>query len=162
MDVIYVDKKGNKYYQLKVPESIAMRRATAANMATKEAEFCLTKDALKKMFALMKEYANTGDFTNCFYIMGEIEARMDYAGEEETLLTLASCYFFTENEDITLYIPGGRRRKKSHVAGGRRALLTWLEATKQYANTSINDITPYLRAMGNPLQHPSTSFLGMQ
>jgi len=97
---IYTDVFGNRYYELLDVTRMSWRRAVAGEIQSRQAEYCLTRDSLKKIIEKMKEHANKGEFTEVFALLVEIEQRMEFAGEEETLLGLASVYFFMEGERV--------------------------------------------------------------
>ena len=97
---IYTDSSGIRYYELEDMTRMAWRRAVAGEIQSRQSEYCLTREDLKKIIEKMKAHANKGEFTEVFILLGEIEQRLEFAGEEETLLGLASVYFFEEMEDV--------------------------------------------------------------
>lgn len=144
LEHVYTDKFGNRYYQLKEISQISYRRSIAAEIATRQAEFNLTKDDMKKIIASMKTMANEGNIVDMFALLSEVEQRMDYAGEEETLLHLASVYFFNETEDIDEYLVPEQTAKIDLWRQDPHAKTFFLhrafERTRAYTNISDSDI----------------------
>lgn len=103
VEYVYTDRAGVKYYQLKNLAEMSYSRSITAEVATRQAEFNLTKEQLKMLISQMREDANDGNIVSLFTLISEIEQRLMYAGEEETLLQLASVYFFAEGEDVNTW-----------------------------------------------------------
>jgi hypothetical protein len=118
---VYVDKDGRKWYEFENPLMIPAKRAIAAEVATKMQEMNLTKDALLQLMAKMKEYANQGKIVDLFSVLHEIEFRLNFIAEEETLINLAACYFVIEGEDETEFSEVEKNNKVSYIKSNSEA-----------------------------------------
>lgn len=96
---IYTDNNENEWFEFADIMSIPAKRAIAAEVATRFADMNLTKPILKELIEKMKDHANKGNVVGLFNILAEIEFRLDFIGEEQTLLELASIYFILDGED---------------------------------------------------------------
>ncbi len=112
---IFVDSLDRKWYQFENPMTIPAKRAIAAEVATKMQEMNITKDNLLELMAKMKEHANKGNIVDLFAILNEIEFRLNFIAEEETLINLAACYFVIDGEDETDFSEVEKSRKVSYI-----------------------------------------------
>jgi len=145
---LFTDSSGVKWYEFENPLTMPARRAIAAEVATRLAEMNLTKEVMIQLIAKMKEHANEGNIVSLFSILNEVEFRMNYAGEEQTLIELAACYFVREGEDETTF-DELQRRKKIELFKSDSALFSFFvqrafELTMNYSTTSVTDIQDYL------------------
>jgi hypothetical protein len=145
---VYVDKDGRKWYEFENPLMIPAKRAIAAEVATKMQEMNLTKDALLQLMAKMKEYANQGKIVDLFSVLHEIEFRLNFIAEEETLINLAACYFVIEGEDETEFSEVEKNNKVSYIKSNSEAFNFFVqrafEFTTKYSQLSDIDIQEYL------------------
>lgn len=146
---IYTDKFGNRYYQLQFPEKMATQRALYTEMAAVRAECCITKDHLLSVVDEMMELGDKGQIVKMFGLLYELKQRIEYGAEEETLMLLASVFFFDEYEDIDDYVVGEQSRKMNIWKQDERAknffLLGAYRQMKSFINLSEQDIAHYLR-----------------
>jgi hypothetical protein len=49
----------------------------------------------------MKRSANQGNIVEMFHLLAEIEWRLEFIGEEQTMVELAACYYVLNGEDET-------------------------------------------------------------
>jgi len=147
---IYTDKFGNDWYEYSNPMQIPAKRAIAAEVATRFAEMNLTKAGLFGLIQEMKKHANSGQIVDLFRILGEIEFRLSFIGEEKTLLDLAACYFVLQGEDESDYSDIDRERKLEILNQDGEARSFFLENayryTMNYSNSSEIGIQEYLKA----------------
>ena len=145
---VFTEQGGVKWYEFENALQMPARRAIAAEVATRLAEMNITKEVMQQLIAKMKDHANSGDIVALFSILNEIEFRMNFAGEEETLIELAACYFVREGEDETCF-DELQRRKKIELFKSNSALFSFFvqrafELTINYSNISATDIQDYL------------------
>jgi hypothetical protein len=149
LEHIYTDKFGNKYFQLMSIEQMSQQRAYYTEIAAIKAEMCVTKETLLIALREMRELGNKGEIVKMFGILDELEQRVEYGAEEETLMLLASVFFFDEYEDINDYVLGEQMRKMEIWKQDERAknffLLKAFHQTKNSINISEQDIARYLR-----------------
>jgi hypothetical protein len=146
---IYTDKSGTKWFEYENMLTIPAKRAIAAEIATRFADMNLTKSQLIRLFGEMKKNANEGNIVQLFHLMGEIEFRLNYIGEETTLLELASCYFLIEGEDETGFDEKHRQIKLDKFKTDSDChdffLQRAFEFTINYSNSSGTDILAFLK-----------------
>lgn len=149
---IYKDKFGNHWFEFLDKKQIPARRAIAAEVATRFADMNLTKTRFKEIAAKMREYANQGDIVNLFALVQEIEFRLDFIGEEETLIELVSVYYLLEDEPSDQVSEIYKDRKKEILDNDEAARAFFLNASFQlittFSNTSEVDILDYLNKNG--------------
>jgi len=131
------------------------KRAIAAEVATRFASMNVTKDVLKQVIEQMKQRANAGNIVELFSILGELEFRLDFLGEEETLVELAACYFIEDGENETEFNEV-IRKNKVELFKSRPDLFDFFvqrafEHTINFSNISEADILDYLNR--NALQN---------
>ena len=147
---VYTDKFKNDWFEYSNPMQIPAKRAIAAEVATRFAEMNLTRSQLFALIQEMKKKANSGNIVELFQILGEIEFRMNFIGEEKTLLDLATCYYVIDGEDETDYSDIFREKKLQILADDSEAKGFFLENafrhTVNYGNSSATAIRDYLKA----------------
>lgn len=152
---IFTDSRGVNWYEYENPLTMPAKRAIAAEVATRFASMNLTKETLKQLIEQMKQRANSGNIVELFSILNEIEFRLDFLGEEQTLIELAACYFIEEGEDETEFNEVTRKNKidlfKSNPDLFNFFVQRAFEHTINFSNISEVDILDYLNR--NALQN---------
>lgn len=148
LKAIFVDKEGRNWYEFENPMTIPAKRAIAAEVATKMQEMNLTKEVLLELMAKMKDYANKGQIVELFAILNEIEFRMNFIAEEETLINLAASYFVIDGEDETDFSEVDKVKKVNYIKENKEAFNFFVqrafEYTSNYSDMSEVDIQEYL------------------
>jgi len=146
---IYTDKFGNDWFEYINNLTIPARRTINAEVATRFAEMNLTKSELMILIEAMKKNANTGNIVELFSVLSEIEFRLNFIGEEKTLMELAVCYFIIDGEDETQFSDEWQNKKRDILNADSDAkdffLQKAFERTIQFGNTSDTDIINFLR-----------------
>jgi len=146
---IYTDKFGNDWFEYVNNLTIPARRTINAEVATRFAEMNLTKSELMILIEAMKKNANTGNIVELFSVLSEIEFRLNFIGEEKTLMELAVCYFIIDGEDETQFSDEWQTKKREILNADSDAKDFFLqkayERTIQFGNTSETDIINFLR-----------------
>jgi len=146
---IYTDKFGNDWFEYVNNLTIPARRTINAEVATRFAEMNLTKSELMILIDAMKKNANTGNIVELFSVLSEIEFRLNFIGEEKTLMELAVCYFIIDGEDETQFSDEWQTKKRDILNADSDAkdffLQKAFERTIQFGNTSETDILNFLR-----------------
>lgn len=147
---VYEDKLGNNWYEYINPLQISAKRAVAAEVATRFADMNLTKQNLLVLMEEMKKKANAGQIVDLFQLLAEIEFRLNFVGEEETLRELACCYYLINDEAEDDFTEKYRQIKLDVFKqdGGARDFFIQgaFRHTINYSNMSEVDILDYLRA----------------
>ena len=96
----------------------------------------------------MKKKANEGNIVDLFNILGEIEFRLNFIGEEQTLMELACCYYLIGDEDETDYSDIHKQRKLDVLKEDTEAKDFFIQGafqrTIKYSDMSEIDILDYL------------------
>ena len=97
----------------------------------------------------MKEEANKGDIVSLFGILSEIEFRLDFVGEEQTLLELASVYFLIQGEPADDLSEEWTNKKKNILKNDSDARSFFLSRaylfTTKFSELSGKDFEKYLK-----------------
>lgn len=150
INLVYTDKFGNKWYEYANPLQLPAKRAIAAEVATRFADMNLSRENLILLMNEMKKKANEGNIVELFSILGEIEYRLTFLGEEETLKELALCYYLIEGEDEADFTDLYREKKLKVFEEDQDAKGFFIRGafsrTIAYSDMSEADIVEYLIA----------------
>lgn len=145
---IFVDAQGRNWYEFENPMTIPAKRAIAAEVATRMQEMNLTKESLLELMAKMKDHANKGQIVELFALLNEIEFRMNFIAEEDTLINLAAAYFVIDGEDETDFSEVDKSKKVAYIKENKEAFNFFVqrafEFTTNYSNMSEIDIQEFL------------------
>jgi hypothetical protein len=145
---VYTDKYGNDWFEYANPMNIPAKRAISAEVATRFADMNLTKANLQILMNEMKKKANEGNIVDLFSLLGEIEYRLNFIGEEETLMELACAYYLIADEDETDMTDFYREKKMEIFRKDKDAKNFFMEGafrrTIKYLDMSEVDILDYL------------------
>lgn len=162
---VFTSNDGVKWYQFENPLAMPAKRAIAAEVATRMQEMNLTKEKLLGMMKVMKDQANKGNIVELFHTLNEIEFRLNFIAEEETLIELAACYFVMEGEDETDFSEIYRKKKIDYIKSDPEAFNFFVqrafEYTTIYSELSDSDIHEFLRLNAHNAKRIS-EFLHMQ
>lgn len=146
---IFKDSEGRQWYEFANKMNVPAQRAIAAEVATRFADMNLTKDSLKELLIKSKDHANNGDIVQLFSILNEIEFRLDFIGEEQTLLEFAAIYFLIEDEDADKLSETWTNKKKEILKNDAEARGFFLSRAyliiTNYSELSGQDFTKYLK-----------------
>lgn len=148
IEFFYEDSLGNKWYQFVNPIQLATHRSISMEIAHRYQEMNLTRSQLQKYVIRMKRYAEAGKVVELFTDLLHIEERLNYACEEETLLTLACAYFMLEGEPADQVTDFWTKKKREIFDKDEKTrgffLLAAYRQTKTYSEVSESDILTYL------------------
>jgi hypothetical protein len=146
---IFTDSDGDNWFEYTNPLQMPSKRTIAAEVATRFAEMNMTKDQLKTMVESMKKSANSGNIVEMFHLLAEIEWRLEFIGEEQTLIELAACYYVLDGEDETKFNDVFKQRRIDKLNNNplvrdffvQRALTS----TIKFSELSSDDIQEFLK-----------------
>lgn len=145
---VYKDKFGNRWYGFTNAARMPAVRSIYCEVATRQAEMNLTKEALESYIVKIENFMNQGEFVSCAHLFAELKARLTDACEEATLLALAGYYFVIEGEDPGTVVDSQIQRKRKiweeDEACKAFFLLTSYRTTNKLSNISESDILAYL------------------
>lgn len=111
--LLYTDKFDNKWYTLINPANLHPARALNAWTFSKDSEFGMSQQKLKKATERINEALNKNDLASIAKINGVIEAALDLYAEPAILLNLATCYTFLNNEKNEAYVDTVQDHKRT-------------------------------------------------
>lgn len=100
LKLVFTTKLGVKFFAHIDPLTVSAERGVAAEESRRYAEMCLSKKEMKALIAEYKKGVNNQDIVYSHSIIQEMEYRLNYIIEENSLFDLACLYFFIEGEDI--------------------------------------------------------------
>jgi len=147
---IYESKDGTRWFKFENILQLPAKRAISAEVATRFADMNLTKETLTVLIEEMKKAANAGEIVTLFSLLHEIEFRLQFIGEEETLIQLAACYFLIEGEDPADFVESYRNKKIEILKNDSDArgffLQRSFEFTTNFSQQSGTIILDFLKA----------------
>lgn len=149
LKLVFTETDGCKWYEYQNPMQMPARRAIAAEVATRFAQMNVTKDVLTEFITNMEQKANNGNIVELFHLLTELKFRLEYIGEEQTMLDLAACYFVIEGEDEGDFSEIWKQRKMERLkASGELKdffVSRAFQLTTSYSELSQTDIHDYLK-----------------
>lgn len=146
---VFTDRFGNNYYAYKDVRKMPYSRAIHAASCVRFAEMNLTYETLKKLVSIMLQAQRDGKDDLVSMYLHEIDNRLEYAGEEVTLLNLAASYFVIEGENPkdldTFYLDKKIELWKKDSIAKSFFLQRAYELTSNYGSMSVSNIQDYLR-----------------
>lgn len=112
LQLSYTSADGTKFYSFADPLSIGAIRGVAADKARRFADLNITERSLKELIKDCKRVAGEGDLVKAFWVIQEIEFRLNFICEEKSILDLVCIYFMLEDEDPDM--PSEAFNKKKH------------------------------------------------
>ena len=147
---IFTEPDGTDWFEYQNPMTIPAKRAIAAEVATRFAEMNMTNDQLKTLIESMKRSANTGNIVEMFHVLTEMEFRLEFIGEEQTMVELAACYFVIDGENETEFSDVWKQIKLDRIKSNPQVFDFFVQRafahTTKYSEMSPTDIHEYLRA----------------
>jgi hypothetical protein len=149
MTKVFTDSDGDEWFEYSNPLTMPSKRAIAAEVATRFAEMNMSKDQLKTMVDAMKKSANSGNIVEMFHLLAEIEWRLEFIGEESTLIELAACYYVLNGEDETEFNPVFKEKRIAKLNKNPMVrdffVQRALESTMKFSELSSDDIREFLK-----------------
>lgn len=109
---VYTSKDGHEFYSHADPLEISAIRGISAEKAKRFLDMNLTEKEMKALLFECKREAGAGDIVKAFSIIQEIDYRLNFLSEENSILDLVCIYFFLKDEDIEQ--PSEIFNKKKH------------------------------------------------
>lgn len=148
LKIAFTEANGVKWYEYQNPMQMPARRAIAAEVATRFAQMNVTKDVLLEFITNMEQKANNGNIVELFHLLTELKFRLEYIGEENTMLDLAACYFVLEGEDESDFSEVFKQKKleRLRTSGELKDFFVSraFQLTTSYSELSQADIHDYL------------------
>lgn len=149
LNKIFTDQEGHNWFEYANPLQMPSKRAIAAEVATRFVEMNMTKDQLKTMVDAMKKSANAGNIVEMFHLLAEIEWRLEFIGEEQTLMELAACYYVIDGENETEFNDVFKQSKIDKLKNNQLVrdffVQRALASTIKFSELSSDDIREFLK-----------------
>lgn len=158
LELVYTDITGNKWYALKNITDISPSRGVTAARADRFVSMRLSEGNLKELIkkALEGINTNTPDLAQMVAIVHEINFRLNFLSEENSLLDLAAVYYFLKDEDPN--VPSEHHNKikldiwqKDEKCKGF-FLHMGIALTKNFSDTSENDLILFMEKAAEKAQ----------
>lgn len=141
-------KGGLRFYRFKNPEEFPALRGLAAERAKRFAAMNLTEKELRALVKECKMKAGQQDLVTAFAIIHEIEFRLDFISEENSMLDLACLYYVLEDESPDTPSAEANTRKLAYMKNNPDAraffLLAALQIINRYGNKSPEELLAYI------------------
>lgn len=149
VQLVFTSAKGTKIYALTDVLEISAFRGLAAEKAKRFAQMNVSEKELKELIGAYKKAVSVDqDFVKANSIIQEIEYRLEFICEENSLLDLAFIYFFLEGEDVEMPSDAFNKRKSEHakLEFDLRSffLRSALALTNKFSNSPEKDLLNYL------------------
>lgn len=149
---VFTGPDGVDFHEYTNPLTMPAKRAIAAEVATRFAEMNMTKSQLTILIDAMKKAGNAGNITELFHLLMEMEFRLEYIGEENTMIELAACYFVMDGEDESDFSDVFKAKKIDYIKKFPEAsdffIQRAFELTTKFSEISAQDLVAYLKANG--------------
>lgn len=100
VEKVYQDADGNTWYGFTDPLVMPANRALVAEIKATWADMNMRKEDLKDYVNRMIELGKQGEIVKMFHILQTIANRLEWVGEEDTMLELAATYFVINDEPL--------------------------------------------------------------
>jgi len=146
---------GKHFYQLLNDPDMPKKRFVYAQQFFEELNMKITKDTLEEFCGALKKEINNGDLGKTYKLVDEIEHRLNWAFEPETLMKFASVIYFDLKEDITDYDPEYSKikidlwKKKGLIHHFLKILMS---DSLNFLNLSESDLVIYLDKQNQELK----------
>lgn len=112
LEVVYVDRTGNKWYSFKEFMKAPAKRATDAEALSRWSELCMTPEHFAVEMNKAISFQNKQQYAQATNIMSELLVRSRWAAERTTLELLANCLFLIEGENPLIPTDEFMQKKK--------------------------------------------------
>lgn len=148
LTLAYTTSTGIKFYAFENPLSISPQRGIAAELAKVYLDMNITKRSLKELIKQCKIAAGAQDIVKSYSIIQEIEYRLEFLGEDTSILDLANIYFFLEDEDPEQPNEVANRAKHKIFEADQSAKIFFLKIgialSNKFSGKPEQDILDYL------------------
>lgn len=112
LSLVYTSAKGIKFYSFTDPLQISAVRGVAAEKAKRFIDMNITERSLKAMIKEFKNMVANQQLVEAFSIIQEIDYRLQFICEENSILDLVCLFYFLEDEDPD--VPSEIDNKEKH------------------------------------------------
>lgn len=135
---------GERYYSYRSVLSLSVARGIAAQMYYAEAEMRITRELLEAALAALRKALDGNKLTDASKIVIDLQDRLKWLFDPDTVYKLASVFFISENEDPTDFDYDFAKEK---VAKFKK-----LKKKEFFSMIRLNEIMPNLNLLGEDLE----------
>lgn len=144
---IFTDDLNRKWYEYSNHTLIPGSRAAAVTIGIQYADRNITPERLRKSLTEQLEHFNKGEFSQGSRITLDLLDRVDWNGEKETLIDLASIYFLIEGENEKEFSMKFKKIKSDYIKENEAAYTFFVngafQLTRHCSDTLKNVIPKY-------------------
>jgi hypothetical protein len=146
--LVYEDSLKNKWYTYVNPLDIDAVRGIRAERAERFSKMMVTEQELKLAFAECRTAAKENDAMKVYSIIMELEHRLKFICEENSVLDMAGIFFLLEDEDPKQVLDSVLDKKQKIWQEDRECrgffLRSGLSLIKHLENIPMQDLTTFM------------------
>lgn len=148
LNEVFTSSDGSKWYCFIDPLKIPPIRGLSAERARRFMEMKITEKTLKELIKEIKVAAGQNDIVKAFSIIEEINFRLQFITEEESVLDLVFIYYYLQDESpmsVSDYHMAKKRKILSEDINARTFFLQiGLSLMSKFSNIRDEDLSAYL------------------
>ena len=148
LNLVYTDSEKNKWYSHINPLEISPIRGLSAEKAKRFMEMKITEKSLKALILEIKVAAGQNDIVKAFSIIEEINHRLNFITEEDSILDLVLIYYFLEDENPNVPSEYHNDKKRKILIKDPKArgffLQIGISLMKQFSSIPEENLNEYL------------------
>lgn len=149
LKLAYEDKEAKvKFYTFTDGQYLPALRGIAAQRARRFVEMNMTEKNMKALVKKCKDHAQKMNVVDAFAIIHEMEYRLEFLGEEESLLDLVCLYYLLEDESPEFANEQANAKKREFIMTNVKARAFFLpiavSLSSKLSNKSLDAALNYL------------------
>jgi hypothetical protein len=156
LKIVFTTKSGVNFYAHHDPLTISPERGVSAEEARRYSEMCLSKKEMKALIQEYKKGVNNQDIVYSHSIIQEMEFRLNYIVEENSMFDLACLYFFIDGENVKTPSEAFNNKKRELYKSDPDVrgffLPIALNLMKKFSELPDTDLSIYLEEMKNQVK----------
>lgn len=150
LKLAYEDKEAKvKFYTFTDGQYLPALRGIAAQRARRFVEMNITERNMKALVKKCKDHAQKMNVVDAFAIIHEIEYRLEFLGEEESLIDLVCLYYMLEDESPDFANETANAKKREFIQTNAKARAFFLpiavSLSSKLSNKHLEDALGYLQ-----------------
>ena len=146
--LVYTTTGGHEFYSLIDPQQLPAARGVAAERALRFMNMNLCEPVLRDLLAQQAEAQNGGDHTKAFAITREMQLRLDFLAEEQSMMELAAVYCYLRGESPDVPSQAWHDKKMAIMRDDPAARGFFLGIahglSRNFSNRPVSDLLDYL------------------
>jgi hypothetical protein len=146
--LVYTASGGHEFYSVIDPTHLPAARGVAAERALRFMNMNLSESVLRDLLFKQQEAQNKGDHTTAHAITREMQLRLDFLAEEQSMMELAAVYVYLRGESPDVPSQTWHNRKMQIMRDDPMAraffLATAQGLSKHFSSRPAEDLLAYL------------------